>query len=186
MTRTPRPSPARSAARQVRQRDLHAMLQDREREMQSVLQQRVRQMPSDGPAEGLDETEHAEADYQEHIEVALIPMKGETLQRVREALVRRRDQGAAAAGASLRRSLHGLRRPARAARHEGAAVRVTSGILADLHRQRGAVNTQGRPAAPGRRRWCRPVQGSEGRHNRPVSSRTTRISTTIPRPPLGK
>jgi DnaK suppressor protein len=88
MTRTPRPSPARSAARQVRQRDLHAMLQDREREMQSVLQQRVRQMPSDGPAEGLDETEHAEADYQEHIEVALIQMKGETLQRVREALVR--------------------------------------------------------------------------------------------------
>jgi DnaK suppressor protein len=64
------------------------MLQDREREMQSVLQQRVRQMPSDGQAEGLDETEHAEADYQEHIEVALIQMKGETLQRVREALVR--------------------------------------------------------------------------------------------------
>ena len=37
---------------------------------------------------GLDETEHAEADYQEHIEVALIQMKGETLLRVREALER--------------------------------------------------------------------------------------------------
>jgi DnaK suppressor protein len=64
------------------------MLHDRQRELQGVLQHRVRQLPSERPAEGLDETEHAEADYQEHIEVALIQMKGETLQRVREALVR--------------------------------------------------------------------------------------------------
>ena len=88
MTRAPRTSPTPSGARQARQRDLQAMLHDRLRDMQSVLQQRVRRLPSDGPAEGLDETEHAEADYQEHIEVALIQMKGETLQRVREALVR--------------------------------------------------------------------------------------------------
>jgi DnaK suppressor protein len=64
------------------------MLQDRQREMQSLLQHRVRRLPSDRPVDGLDETEHAEADIQEHIEVALIQMKGETLQRVREALVR--------------------------------------------------------------------------------------------------
>ena len=64
------------------------MLHDRQREMEDVLRHRVRHLPSDRPAGGLDETEHAEADYQEHIEVALIQMKGETLQRVREALVR--------------------------------------------------------------------------------------------------
>ena len=64
------------------------MLRERQRELESVLQQRVRHLPSDRPAGGLDETEHAEADYQEHIEVALIRMKSETLQRVREALVR--------------------------------------------------------------------------------------------------
>jgi DnaK suppressor protein len=88
MTTTLRNIPTRSAARQARQADLQAMLHDRERELQSVLRQRVRHLPSDRPAGGLDETEQAEADYQEHIEVALIQMKGETLQRVREALVR--------------------------------------------------------------------------------------------------
>ena len=88
MATTPRTASSRSAARQARQRDLQAMLHDRRREMQSVLQRRVRRLPSDGPAEGLDETEHAEADIQEHIEVALIQMKGQTLGRVREALAR--------------------------------------------------------------------------------------------------
>jgi DnaK suppressor protein len=88
MTTTPRTTPTRSAARQRRQRDLQAMLRDRQRELQHVLRHRVRQLPSDGPVEGLDETELAEADTQEHIEVALIQMKGETLQRVRDALLR--------------------------------------------------------------------------------------------------
>jgi DnaK suppressor protein len=88
MATTPRPTSSRSGARQARQRDLRAMLHDRQHELQGVLQHRVRQLPSVRPTEGLDETEHAEADYQEHIEVALIQMKGETLQRVREALVR--------------------------------------------------------------------------------------------------
>lgn len=64
------------------------MLHDRQRELQDVLQHRVRRWPSERPAEGLDEAEHAEAGYQEHVEVALIQMKGETLQRVREALGR--------------------------------------------------------------------------------------------------
>jgi len=88
MTTTHRTPCTRSAARQRRQRDLHAMLHERQREMQTALRLRVRQLPSDGPVEGFDETEHAEADYQEHIEVALIQMKGETLQRVRDALLR--------------------------------------------------------------------------------------------------
>jgi DnaK suppressor protein len=88
MAATNRTTATAFRARQARQRDLQAMLHDRQREMQNVLQHRVRRLPSDGPAEGLDETEHAEADIQEHIEVALIQMKGETLQRVREALAR--------------------------------------------------------------------------------------------------
>ena len=88
MATTPRTTSTRSGARQARQRDLRAMLLDRQRELQDLLRQQVRQLPAERPAEGLDETEHAEADYQEHIEVALIQMKGETLQRVREALER--------------------------------------------------------------------------------------------------
>ena len=64
------------------------MLQDRQRELQSVLQRRVRDLSPGGPGDGLDDTEHAEMDIQEHIEVALIQMKGETLERLREALVR--------------------------------------------------------------------------------------------------
>jgi DnaK suppressor protein len=88
MTATRRLTSSRSAAFQARHRDLQAMLHDRQRELEDVLRHRVRQLPSDGPTGGLDETEHAEAHYQEHLEVALIRMKGETLQRVREALVR--------------------------------------------------------------------------------------------------
>jgi len=64
------------------------MLHDRQRELQSVLRHRVRHLPADRPTEGLDETEHAEAEIQEHIEVALIQMKAETLERVKEALAR--------------------------------------------------------------------------------------------------
>ena len=88
MTTPLRTASTRSSARRSRQRDLRVMLRERQRELESVLQQRVRHLPSDRPTGGLDETEHAEADYQEHLEVALIQMKGETLQRVREALVR--------------------------------------------------------------------------------------------------
>ena len=81
-------APGSSRVGQTRHRVLQAMLLERQRELQSVLQRRVRQAPAGRSAGGIDETEQAEADYQEHIEVALIQMKGETLQRVREALVR--------------------------------------------------------------------------------------------------
>ncbi len=88
MTATPRTKSTPSAARQARHHDLQAMLHDRQREMENVLRHRVSYLPSDRPTGGLDETEQAEAETQEHIEVALIQMKGETLQRVREALER--------------------------------------------------------------------------------------------------
>ena len=64
------------------------MLQERQREMQNVLQHRVRHAPACAAGDGLDETEHAEADIQEHLEVTLIHMKADALARVREALVR--------------------------------------------------------------------------------------------------
>ena len=64
------------------------MLLERQRELQSVLQRRVRQAPAERPAGAIDDTEQAEADVQEDIEVALIQMKGEALDRVRDALAR--------------------------------------------------------------------------------------------------
>ncbi|MCX6545806.1 MAG: TraR/DksA C4-type zinc finger protein [Acidobacteria bacterium] len=88
MTTTTRTAAAAPRPNQARHKDLQVMLQDRQRELQDVLRCRVRGVPSGGAGDGLDETEHAEADIQEHIEVALIQMKGETLQRLREALVR--------------------------------------------------------------------------------------------------
>ena len=70
-----------------RHSELRIMLGDRQREMQDVLQRRVAASAS-GPADGLDEPEHAEAETQGHLEVALLQIKAETLRRVRDALVR--------------------------------------------------------------------------------------------------
>ncbi len=79
---------AASRRSEVRHRDLQTMLGDREREMQHALRRRVRPLLAAGRGDGLDEPELIEADVQEHIEVALIQIKGETLERVREALTR--------------------------------------------------------------------------------------------------
>lgn len=87
MMTIPSPTTEASRARQERQRGLQAMLHDRERDMEQVLRSRIRQAPS-GLREGLDEPEQAEADVQEHLEVALLRMKADTLRAVREALVR--------------------------------------------------------------------------------------------------
>jgi DnaK suppressor protein len=64
------------------------MLRDREREMLNALRRRIRPVLAVGRGDGLDEPELVEVDVQGHIEVALIQMKGETLERVREALAR--------------------------------------------------------------------------------------------------
>jgi DnaK suppressor protein len=88
MATTPRPTATDPSAGPARQRCLEVMLRDRQRELQGGLQRGVRQVPSGRPGDGLDETEHAEAHIQEHIEVALIQMRGDTLRRVREALDR--------------------------------------------------------------------------------------------------
>jgi DnaK suppressor protein len=67
--------------------ELREMLNERQRELQAVLQRRFRQDPLQERA-GQDEPERAESDIQEHVDVALTQMKGDTLQRVREALAR--------------------------------------------------------------------------------------------------
>jgi DnaK suppressor protein len=64
------------------------MLRDREREMRDALRRRVRPALVAGRAGGLDDPELVEAGVQEHIEVALIQIKGVTLARVRQALSR--------------------------------------------------------------------------------------------------
>jgi len=87
-TTTSNKAPGSLRVGQTRHRVLQAMLLERQRELQSVLQRRVRQAPAGRSAGGIDETEQAEADVQEDIEVALIQMKAEALGRVRAALVR--------------------------------------------------------------------------------------------------
>jgi DnaK suppressor protein len=77
-----------SRAGQARHRVLQAVLLDWQRELQSVLRRRVRHPPAVARAGGVDETEQADADVQEDIEIALIQMKGEALDRVRDALAR--------------------------------------------------------------------------------------------------
>lgn len=91
---TTRTSTTAAASRkgQARHRDLETRLRDREREMQDTLRRRTRPALAAGRGDGLDESERIEADVQEHIEVALIQIKGETLTRVRQALARL-DQG---------------------------------------------------------------------------------------------
>ena len=121
MSTNPTAAAPDSSAGRARQRNLQSMLQDRQREMQGVLQRRVRGVFFDQPGGGLDETERAEPVVQEDIEVAHIQMKAETLQRVREAMVRldAGEYGYCAEcdgeisekrlrGAALRGSLHGL------------------------------------------------------------------------------
>lgn len=88
MTARPTPPPVVPRTGEARDNDLRAMLRDREREMRDVLQQRIRHVPCCRPGEGLDDTDHAEAEIQGHLEVTLIQLKGDSLRRVREALVR--------------------------------------------------------------------------------------------------
>ena len=84
----PAAAPARPRGSQARQQALQAMLHDREREMRATLQHRLVQLPQEALDDGLDDSEHAEAEIQEHIAVAVLQMKGDALQRLRAALDR--------------------------------------------------------------------------------------------------
>ena len=73
--------------------DLKNMLEERRRELQAEVQGKMRDVRAVGAwggklSEVLDAVESSEADIQEDIEFALIQMKSETLNKVKDALVR--------------------------------------------------------------------------------------------------
>ncbi len=71
--------------------DLKLMLQDRQRELIAEVQGKIRGVRAEGaekPHEVMDQGETSEVDIQEDIELALIQMKAETLNKINEALAR--------------------------------------------------------------------------------------------------
>jgi DnaK suppressor protein len=70
--------------------ELKKILEDRRREIVNEVQEKMRDVRADGgTGEGvLDAAETSEADIQDEIELALIQMKSETLQKIEEALTR--------------------------------------------------------------------------------------------------
>ena len=83
-----------AATKTSRYKELKKMLEERRRELMSEVQGKMRDVRSDHGKDRdvLDQGESSEVDIQEDIEFALIQMKGETLNKVNEAL-RRLDEG---------------------------------------------------------------------------------------------
>ncbi len=80
-----------AAAEGTRYDELKRMLEERRREIMSEVQGKIRGVRADGaekPHEVLDQGETSEVDIQEDIELALIQMKAETLNKIDEALAR--------------------------------------------------------------------------------------------------
>lgn len=78
---------------QSRYSDLKLMLETRRREIQAEVQGKIRGVRADGAWAGklnevLDTVESSEADIQGDIELALIQMKSETLNKINDALTR--------------------------------------------------------------------------------------------------
>src|SRR3989442_8086636 len=76
-----------------RYNELKQMLEGRRREIQAEVQGRMRDVRTEGARGGklnevLDAVESSEADIQEDIELALIQMKSETLNKINDALAR--------------------------------------------------------------------------------------------------
>ena len=71
-----------------RHADLRQMLQDRRRETVNDVQSRIHGVRTDGPSPVLNAGEHCEADVQDDIDLALIQMRADTLDRIDEALGR--------------------------------------------------------------------------------------------------
>ena len=82
----------KAPARSRRYNELRQMLEDRRRELMSDLQGRMRDVRADGDRDVLDDGESSEVDIQEDIELSLIQMKSETLNKINEAL-RRLEEG---------------------------------------------------------------------------------------------
>ena len=78
----------------TRYKELKKMLDNRRRELMAEVQGRMRDVRTEGNKErdALDQGESSEVDIQEDIELALIQMKSETLNKI-EAARRRLDEG---------------------------------------------------------------------------------------------
>ena len=72
----------------TRNAELKQMLNDLRREMQNEIQSRMLDGRTDRSNEVADDIEHSDADAQGDIELALLQMRAETLNRIDEALVR--------------------------------------------------------------------------------------------------
>lgn len=85
---------AKTAGKSSRYSELKSMLENRRRELTSEVHGKMRDVRADGGKERdvLDQGESSEVDIQEDIELALIQMKAETLNKINEAL-RRLDEG---------------------------------------------------------------------------------------------
>jgi DnaK suppressor protein len=79
------PAPVRRSDRTVA---LLAMLHERQREVEAVVRRRSHLLPAEAPNNGLDDFEHAEAEIQQHLATALLQMRDDAVQRIREALAR--------------------------------------------------------------------------------------------------
>src|SRR5258705_9202980 len=83
----------KAASKSSRYTELKTMLEERRRELLSEVQGKIRDVRAESGKERdvLDQGESSEVDIQEDIEFALIQMKGETLNKVNEALRRLED-----------------------------------------------------------------------------------------------
>jgi DnaK suppressor protein len=80
-----------AAAEGTRYEELKRMLQERQRELVAEVQGKIRGVRADAaekPHDVMDQGETSEVDIQEDIELALIQMKAETLNKINEALAR--------------------------------------------------------------------------------------------------
>jgi DnaK suppressor protein len=80
-----------AAPEKSRYDELKRMLEERQRELTHEVQGRIRGVRADGaekPHDVMDQGETSEVDIQEDIELALIQMKAETLNKINEALAR--------------------------------------------------------------------------------------------------
>jgi DnaK suppressor protein len=84
----------KTANKSSRYTELKAMLENRRQELTSEVHGKMRDVRAEGGKERdvLDQGESSEIDIQEDIELALIQMKSETLNKINEAL-RRLDEG---------------------------------------------------------------------------------------------
>ncbi len=91
MAKAAKRTTAVAAPESTRYDELKRMLQERQRELTQEVQGRIRSVRADGaekPHEVMDQGETSEVDIQEDIELALIQMKAETLNKINEALAR--------------------------------------------------------------------------------------------------